>query len=151
MVLQLIILKLLQKEILQVFDVKNLSFLLGAGCSSYLKEKKEVGISTMKPLAKDFYANLEETDKTFIKNKIGIDIGEDAFKENLEKFLEVLFSFKFLVQQRKDTAIEKQIIELIAKVTKFLLKACIDGISNKDKTVVELYKLFYEKKISLSR
>ena len=33
-------LDLIKKEILKIFDVKNLSFLIGAGCSSFEKEQE---------------------------------------------------------------------------------------------------------------
>ena len=35
-------------------NAKNIAFLLGAGCSSLMRDKKELGIATMAPLAKEF-------------------------------------------------------------------------------------------------
>ena len=55
----------IQKELLQVFDVQNLSFLFGAGCSSHVVEGNEVGIPVMAPMAEEFYGELEVVDKTY--------------------------------------------------------------------------------------
>jgi hypothetical protein len=38
----------------EAMSAKNVAFLLGAGCSSLMRDGKEVGISTMAPLAKEF-------------------------------------------------------------------------------------------------
>lgn len=38
----------------EAMSAKNIDFLLGAGCSSLMKGDKELGISTMAPLAKEF-------------------------------------------------------------------------------------------------
>ncbi len=83
---------IVKKEILQVFDVKNLSFLIGAGCSSYLKgaDKKEIGVPIMSELAREFYSEIiDATDKEFITNTIKINVENEPFKNNLEKFMEV--------------------------------------------------------------
>ncbi|MFT3688932.1 hypothetical protein [Paenirhodobacter sp.] len=37
-----------------ISEAMNIAFLLGAGCSSLAKDNKELGISTMAPLAKEF-------------------------------------------------------------------------------------------------
>jgi len=38
----------------EAMSAKNVAFLLGAGCSSLMRDGEEVGISTMAPLARDF-------------------------------------------------------------------------------------------------
>ena len=43
-----------RKAISEAMNAKNIAFLLGAGCSSLMKDGKELGISTMAPLAKEF-------------------------------------------------------------------------------------------------
>ena len=43
-----------RKAISEAMNAKNIAFLLGAGCSSLMKDKKELGIATMAPLAKEF-------------------------------------------------------------------------------------------------
>lgn len=43
-----------RQVISEAMSAKNIAFLLGAGCSSLMKGGKELGISTMAPLAKEF-------------------------------------------------------------------------------------------------
>lgn len=43
-----------RQAISEAMNAKNVAFLLGAGCSSLMKEGVELGISTMAPLAKEF-------------------------------------------------------------------------------------------------
>lgn len=43
-----------RQAISEAMNAKNVAFLLGAGCSSLVKGGKELGISTMAPLAKEF-------------------------------------------------------------------------------------------------
>lgn len=139
--------EIVRKEILQVFDVKNLSFLIGAGCSSYLKDKEEIGIPIMSELAREFYADIiVDSDKTFIKDTLKININEKPYLNNLEKFLEVLHSYLFLLQSQNTKTTD--IDALIQKVTSFLLKKCINKDNNAKYTeVFDLYSLFYKKLI----
>lgn len=140
---------IVRKEILQVFDVKNLSFLIGAGCSSYQKGDKnqEIGVPIMSELAREFYTEvIDEKDKKFITEILKINIENKPFSDNLEKFMEVLHSYLFLLEsQTADTA---EIDKLILKVTSFLLKKCVNKENNSKNTdVVDLYSLFYKKLI----
>ena len=136
-----------RKEILKAFDVKNLSFLLGAGCSSYYKDKDDIGIPVMSFLAKEFYKDvLKEADKKYIAESLKIDINSEPFSSNLEKLLEVLYSYRFLLKKQKQETTD--INNLIAKVTKFLLQKCINQENNDKHTeLVDLYKRFYKKLI----
>ncbi len=43
-----------RQAISEAMNAKNVGFLLGAGCSSLIKDGKDVGIPTMAPLAKEF-------------------------------------------------------------------------------------------------
>jgi hypothetical protein len=140
-------LQTVKNEILQVFDVKNLSFLLGAGCSSYYLEDADIGIPIMSNMAKEFYSLIiNDTDKKFITNNLKIDIDEEPFKYNLEKLLEVLYSYRFLLESQGASV--GNVEKFISKVTAYLLKKCINKSNNdKHKNVVELYSLFYKKLI----
>lgn len=131
----------IQKELLQVFDVQNLSFLFGAGCSSHLIEEKEVGIPVMAPMAKEFYEKLNDEDKVYLTSSIQIDISEDIYKYNLEKFLEVLFSYKYLMECRNDTEELEKIIALIQKTKEFIFNKCISS----HEEVIKIYEQFYRK------
>ena len=45
---------IIQRQMAEVFGAKNLSFLLGSGCSSLRIGDDELGISTMRFLAEEF-------------------------------------------------------------------------------------------------
>jgi len=136
-----------KKEILQIFDVKNLSFLLGSGCSSFEdpKAKKEIGVPTMKPLAALLYASLDSKDKEILRDVIKIDVSLAPYNDNLENFLQVLFSFNFVFEAQKDQAQKIKVEDLINKTKKFILEYCINEKNAKRLEVIDLYKLFYKK------
>lgn len=131
----------IQKELLQVFDVQNLSFLFGAGCSSHVVEGEEVGIPVMAPMAEEFYSKLEDKDKTYLTDIIKINITDDLYKNNLEKFLEVLFSYKYLMECRKDGEELKKINSLIHTTKEFIFSKCICT----HEEVIKIYEQFYRK------
>lgn len=145
---------LIKKEILKIFDVKNLSFLIGAGCSSFVKKNEQdakkkgvqIGIPVMSVLATGFYTTLNADEKTYVKDVLKIDISKEPFKSNLEKLLEVLYSQKFLLEQQGGEL--TKVITFIKKVTDFLLVKCKNEENNKAyPDVLELYKSFYRKLI----
>jgi hypothetical protein len=131
----------IQKELLQVFDVKNLSFLFGAGCSSHVEDGAELGIPVMAPMAEEYYATLEPEDKTYLTDTIKIDITYANYKTNLEKFLEVLFSYKYLMECRNDMVELAKVQSLIQKTKEFIFEKC----TNKHDTVIGIYEQFYKK------
>ena len=145
-------LDLIKKEILKIFDVKNLSFLIGAGCSSLEKEKDgkkekvQIGIPIMSVLASEFYQTLNKNDAKYIKDILKIDSAKEPFKSNLEKLLEVLYSHRFLLEKQEENLDEINVF--IEKVTTFLLNKCKNEENNKSYSdVLDLYKLFYKKLI----
>ncbi|GAX88140.1 conserved hypothetical protein [Lebetimonas natsushimae] len=134
------IIHIIQKEFSKVLDVQNLSFLIGAGCSSFLnKNDEEIGVPTMQPMAKEFYSNLSNEDKNFIKNEIKININDEQLEKNLEKFLEILYAYKFLLDNQAQDI--KKISNLINKTKEFIFNKC----NIKSKEVIEIYKKFYRK------
>lgn len=139
---------LIRKELLQVFDVKNLSFLIGAGCSSYLKDGSgEIGVPIMSTLASEFYAKeLGETDKQYIEQELHLDISSEPLSKNLEKLMEVLYSHRFVLERQ---ALPTDLVDaLIKKVKTYLLKRCINTDNNENHSdVTDLYSLFYKKLI----
>lgn len=145
---------IIKKEILKIFDVKNLSFLIGAGCSSYTKKDEaepekqgmQIGIPVMSVLATEFYSALSPEDSTYIKDVLKIDISKDPFKGNLEKLLEVLYSYKFLLEKQGENL--DAVDAVIKKVSDFLLLKCKNEENNKKYSdVLDLYKSFYKKLI----
>ncbi len=132
----------IQKELLQVFDVKNLSFLFGAGCSSHVRDDgTEQGIPVMAPMAKEYYATLEPKNKTYLQKTIKINIEHSNYKTNLEKFLEVLFSYKYLMECRKNEKELKKVQALIQKTKDFIFEKC----TNRHDSVITIYEQFYKK------
>lgn len=154
------LLKKIQDAFSKVLDGKNLSFLLGCGCSSYKietdkagggKEWTDVGVPTMIPLATEFYSKiLVAADKAWLKEKLKFDIETDGFKDNLEKFLGTLHSIYFFYETtgQEKGAEAKKVDEIIKKARNFLLGKCLNETNRTkgiDQELVDLYKSFYRK------
>lgn len=154
------LLKKIQDAFSKVLDGKNLSFLIGCGCSSYKietdkaggeKEWTDIGVPTMIPLAREFYNKiLLSADKTWLKDKLKFDIEKDEFKDNLEKFLGTLHSIYYFYETTGQIG-EAQAIkvaEIIKQARNFLLEKCLNETnrnSKADQDLVDLYKSFYRK------
>lgn len=159
--------KKIQDAFLKVLDNKNLSFLLGSGCSSFEIEKDkegtdgkeyiQVGIPVMSPLANEFY-HLEDfkENKQWLKENLQIDVESDTFRINLEVFLSTLHSLSFYHSKIKDdTATDAKTLDKISLIIKetrnFLLKKILneDNIKTQsDKPLLDIYKQFYRKLLS---
>ena len=143
----------------KVLDGKNLSFLLGCGCSSFIVEKGEgdkkqkidIGIPTMISLATEFYEKeLKTEDKKWLKDSLKLDIGTDKFNKNIENFLGTLHSIYFFYESTDQTVspTATKVNVIIKKTRNFLLKKCLNEdnrTSGEDKPLIELYKTFYRK------
>jgi len=149
----------------KILDGKNLSFLLGSGCSSYqteiqssrTKEKSfssvEVGIPTMLPLAKEFYTSeLNDSEKKWLKGTLLIDIDNNKFLKNIEFFLGVLHSYKFYLSNTISSSSNEIKLErlenIILKAKNFLIRKCLNEDnrnSGKDYELSQLYEKFYRK------
>lgn len=162
--------KKLQESFLKVLDNKNLSFLLGSGCSSFKLENegfKEIGIPVMAPLAKEFYLRpVFEEPKKWLKKELSIDVEHTNFATNLETFLSTLHSLSFYHSKTKEAVIEEKPFAELSKENKvefiikqarnFLLEKCLNAENAKseeskvsiDKPLIETYKKFYRKLLS---
>jgi hypothetical protein len=150
--------KKIQESFLKVLDNKNLSFLLGSGCSSYKLDSedfKEIGISVMAPLAKEFYSLADFAEqKKWLKEELYIDVAHSNFATNLETFLSTLHSLSFYhsktVELREMDVIEDDLIGgdieeipfanlsdsdkiefIIKKARNFLLEKCLNTNNTK--------------------
>lgn len=139
-------------DIVKSLNTKNVAFLLGAGCSSFLENDEEVGIPTMEPLAKEFMSICKPGVRTFptrkerkqLNEKFGIDISTKEYSSNLERFMEILFSLRFILQQSAPDGDKIKIINsLINKVQTFISEKC--KITKDDNKVMNLYKNFYRR------
>ena len=87
---------IIQRQMAEVFGAKNLSFLIGSGCSSLRNGDDELGVSTMKFLAEEFQSLLatepaenggdvfvSPAQKAELHDKLGIDLSADDVKGNL--------------------------------------------------------------------
>jgi hypothetical protein len=161
-----------RKAISEALNARNVAFLLGAGCSSLMKDKTERGIATMAPLAKEFCSHpkieldddldvvgppawaLDKDDVEFL-GKLGAKLVNTDYPRNLERLMELLHSLRF-VFSRSDQASHKaklsKVEAIIQKVQDFLWERCTDGaFAHDDGTVLELYESFYRKLVMRDR
>ena len=160
--------EIIRRDLAEVFGSKNLSFLIGSGCSSYMQDGQELGIPTMAPLAKEFQETLQAlssppgassyitpAQKDALKEKLGIDLEHQDFIENLERLMEVLITaHQFCKTSAKPNFQDAlTIVEAaIASVKKFILQKCTEGqFAQGDETVVTLYSHFYQSLATRSR
>ncbi|MCY4314496.1 MAG: SIR2 family protein [Roseovarius sp.] len=158
----------IQRHLAEVFNSKNLSFLIGSGCSSFKKGDQELGIPTMGPLVEEFQSMLADTlidgnneafvtkkQKNQLKDKIGIDLSADDVKGNLEQMMAVLINSHHFCQASNKTelqAVTKLVEGVIIGVKRFVLSKCALGsFARGDETVVELYQKFYKSMLTRSR
>ena len=163
--------KKIQEAFLKVLDNKNLSFLLGSGCSSYEIEKKvedsntsnikkeQIGIPVMAPMTKEFYNLSEfEENKEWLLRKLKIDVEEKNFEKNLEAFLSVLHSLSFYhskINNKADEEAQKinqvineadeearKINQVIKEARNFILEKCLNEKNIKDERDNELLEVY---------
>jgi hypothetical protein len=143
--------KKIQEAFLKVLDNKNLSFLLGSGCSSYKIERQEIGIPTMAPMAQEFYTSSDfKEDKEWLLSSLKIDVEDKNFEKNLEAFLSVLHSLSFYHSKINNESDEdaQKINQVIKEARNFILEKCLNEKNIKDKRdneLLEVYKTFYKK------
>ncbi len=143
---------------------RHLAFLLGSGCSSFVKDGKELGIPTMAPLAKSFLTTeANDSDELYptsdeieaLRTSLGIDIGSSEYATNLERLMEVLFSAKFVLERSTNKLRDEclgVVDSLISKITDYICKRCGTGaFTSGDNSVVELYQAFFRRLIFRDR
>lgn len=167
-----------RQAISEAMNAKNIAFLLGAGCSSLMKGKKELGIATMAPLAKEFCGEtLEARAAGFYADPpvagaapapwrltkgelgyldaLGIDLAKD-YSRNLERLMEVLFAQRFVLRQSENPDLRpyRAVLDgIIKKVQDFLWTRVTQGAfaTEGDTTVRDLYERFYKKLVLRDR
>jgi len=165
-----------RQAISEAMNAKNIAFLLGAGCSSMMKDKRELGIATMAPLAKEFCGEtLEARAAGFYTDPpkeggapwrltkveidyldaLGIDLAKD-YSRNLERLMEVLFAQRFVLRQSENPDLHpyRAVLDgIIKKVRDFLWTRITKGAfaTEGDTTVRDLYERFYKKLVLRDR
>src|SRR4029079_6818592 len=80
---------------------------------------------------------------------LGFDLDADELQKNLERLMEVLFSFQFVLKRTTSEELTKgvpAIDSVISKVTAFVTKRCSEGLFEKEGPgIVDLYQAFYRK------
>ena len=132
----------IRKELTNVMSAKNLSFLLGAGCSSLKDEGgKEIGIPTMGALANE-YAELptdealEESHIKELNEYFSINVHDP--EQDLEKLLERLFAAQVLPEPCSAEGLQ----EAINHLSDFLFRKV--NLKNND-SVRKIYESFYRR------
>lgn len=148
--------KVIKKELSKTFESRNLSFLIGSGCSLGTN-----GIPTMKELAYTLFnegvnnkGNLSEYMQELMLTEAhldllsenNIDINEEPFNNNLEIFLGTLYSLRFYLEQVKITKEVELIDEVINQTKNYILYRCLNEENKgKDQNIEDVYKNFYRK------
>lgn len=149
---------IIQRQMAEVLGAKNLSFLMGSGCSSLWHDESERGIPTMKFLAEEFQSLLAANNpaqvfvsaaqKDELRDKLGIDLSADDLKGNLEQMMAVLINahlFCKTSQRDELNALAPLVESTITGIKKFVLHKCTAGpFASGDESVVALYRRFYQ-------
>jgi len=145
-------------------NAKNLGFLFGSGCSSLILDGVQRGIDTMAPLAKEFLEAAPGFDDTrfpsaderkSLAENLGLDLNAEEFSGNLERLMEALHSFQFVLKRSSNKEMAKgtaAVNSLVEKVTAFVTQKCSEApFSKGDSAIVDLYQAFYRKLIYRDR
>jgi hypothetical protein len=148
-----------REHLADAMSAKNVAFLFGSGCSSYLKGGVQVGIPTMAPLAQHFLSliggdkntSITDAEKTTLQDSLGVKLDHEDFSANLERLVEVLQCGSFLLHRTSKTELiqaAKVVSSVLSKVQKFIYEQCTVGpFTTGDETVLSLYQAFYRKLI----
>jgi len=136
---QIVDLNFIKNEMAQFLQIDNLSFLIGAGCSSNIVDSKETGIPGMTELYKSFFA--DHPDFQLCSLPVA-----DKFDENLEALLEIMNAIE-VSNQIKIT--DDKITEKIKQVQIFLRDKIKNSVNSQE--VLLIYKDFYLKTVQKTR
>lgn len=169
-----------RKAVGEALNARNVSFLLGAGCSSRRIDGSEVGIPTMLPLAEEFCAAAgrddpapapEEVDERSsaeqteswallrseleLLEEFGVSLDDPEYSGNIERLMEALHSLHFIMYRSRHSAHEQkahQLARIVKRVQCFIWERCTNGaFARGDDHVSSLYEQFYRKLVLRDR
>lgn len=129
----------LQSEMAKYLQIDNLSFLIGAGCSSNYVEERETGIPLMKGLYEAFFTENPDF-------KVADVAFNGKFNNNLETMLETMGAVAVTNQIKE---VDPDIDAKMKTVRDFIRAKIVDGLQSNE--VKEIYKTFYAKITQRSR
>ncbi len=129
----------LQAEMAQYLQMDNLSFLVGAGCSSNVVNERETGIHLMSGLYKAFFEKYPNFEVAGTKLN-------GLFGSNLEKMLETMGAISVTNQVKE---IDPEIEVKMKTVRDFIRSEITSGLNSPE--VKDIYKTFYMKITQRSR
>lgn len=145
-----------REQLSSALSAKNISVLLGSGCSSLVRGGVELGVPTMFPLAKDFLGRMDTDDEQFASSEerdtlnkaFGVDITGPEYSSNLERLMETLYSAQFLIERSGGTRFQEaaeSVRSVIDKVVRYVYAQCTAVPLVGGSPVLELYRSFYRK------
>lgn len=153
-----------REQLSEALNARHVAFLFGSGTSSFVRDKKQVGIPTMQPLANEFTSTVGKgrdplfantTERKILNESLGLDIKAIDYAGNLERLMEVLYSHNFALARSKHQRHQRArstVKSVIKKIRRFLLARCTTGaFSNGDDVVLTLYQSFYRKLVFRDR
>lgn len=158
--------ELAKSDFNEVLSSKNLTFLLGSGCSSHKGASgREEGIPTMASLAQGILAGenyeiaekygIDDGVKQTLYNSLGIDLEDSEYFYNLERLMEVLFGFQFaLAKSLKESLADAAtaVDAAINSIKSYILDVCRHGHGEESSSdVLGHYQAFYRKLSQRSR
>lgn len=152
-----------RKSLSEVMGVRNVAFLLGAGCSSLKVDGTERGIATMMPLAAEFCSpvtaenaapwRFDPAELSFLAGH-GLSLTGE-YTKNLERLMETLHALRFVLMRSDDGGDTDEVAKLngmIAKIQAFLWERCTAGaFASGDRHVLDLYEGFYRRLVLRDR
>lgn len=130
---QEISLEALRNEVAQFLQIDNLNFLIGAGCSSNVIDRRETGIPGMAAIYNGFFTEKPDFDIAGVKMS-------GCFDKNLEKLIEALGAVQIANQI---VEVDVRATEKTKNVRNYLRKSIISGLTSVE--VKAIYKDFYAK------
>ena len=159
---------IVQQQLAEAFGAKNLSFLMGSGCSSLRSESGELGLPTMKFQANEFQTLIASdpvegeapvfvtaTETAELHEKLGIDLTSEDIRDNLEQMLALLINAHHFCRKSENEELSSaaEIVEtVIAGIKHFILHKCTtEPFAGSNESVIAHYRKFYQSLATRSR